>query len=85
MFNSLISNINFTNLGAKSKRKATINLTLTMHPSVKLYYVSKSGNSTKLDGFRDPETGLFITNQSLTDEIMRRQEREINTEETFLE
>ena len=83
MFNSLISNINFTNLGAKSKRKATINLTLTMHPSVKLYYVSKSGNSTKLDGFRDPETGLFITNQSLTDEIMRRQEREINTEETY--
>ena len=34
MFNSLISNINFTNLGAKSKRKAMINLTLTMHPSV---------------------------------------------------
>lgn len=71
----LIQKVDFLNLSNKAKRPATFSIRLSANASVPLYYTSSSGNSKRLIGFRDPNTGLYITNQSLHDENIEKTTR----------
>ena len=61
----LVSNVTFKNLGAKSKYPAKLDLRLANNMHGFVYFMRSSGNSKKLEGFRDPDTGLFVTTKNL--------------------
>ena len=61
----LVSNVIFKNLGAKSKYPAKIELRLANNMHGFVYFMKSSGSKMTLDGFRDPDTGLFITTKNL--------------------
>ena len=61
----LVSNVAFKNLGAKSKYPAKLDLRLANNMHGFVYFMRSSGNSKKLEGFRDPDTGLFVTTKNL--------------------
>ena len=61
----LVSNVAFKNLGSKSKYPAKLDLRLANNMHGFVYFMRSSGNSKRLDGFRDPDTGLFVTTKNL--------------------
>ena len=61
----LVSNVAFKNLGSKSKYPAKLDLRLANNMHGFVYFMRSSGNSKKLEGFRDPDTGLFVTTKNL--------------------
>ena len=61
----LVSNVTFKNLGSKSKYPAKLDLRLANNMHGFVYFMRSSGNSKRLDGFRDPDTRLFITTKNL--------------------
>ena len=61
----LVSNVAFKNLGSKSKYPAKLDLRLANNMHGFVYFMRSSGNSKHLDGFRDPDTGLFVTTKNL--------------------
>ena len=61
----LVSKVLFKNLGAKSKYPAKIELRLANNMHGFVYFMKSSGNKMMLEGFRDPNTGLFITTKNL--------------------
>ena len=61
----LVSNVTFKNLGSKSKYPAKLDLRLANNMHGFVYFMRSSGNSKKLEGFRDPDTGLFVTTKNL--------------------
>lgn len=61
----LVSNVAFKNLGAKSKYPAKLDLRLANNMHGFVYFMRSSGNSKKLEGFRDPDTSLFVTTKNL--------------------
>lgn len=64
---NLIKKVTYLNLGKKSAKPASFSFRLSSRSDLPLFYTSSSGNSKKLEGYQDPETGLFITNDSLHD------------------
>lgn len=61
----LVSNVTFKNLGSKSKYPAKLDLRLANNMHGFVYFMRSSGNSKKLEGFRDPDTRLFVTTKNL--------------------
>lgn len=61
----LVSNVAFKNLGSKSKYPAKLDLRLANNMHGFVYFMRSSGNSKKLEGFRDPDTSLFVTTKNL--------------------
>ena len=61
----LVSKVLFKNLGDKSKYPAKIELRLATNMHGFVYFMKSSGNKMMLEGFRDPNTGLFITTKNL--------------------
>lgn len=64
---NLIKKVTYLNLGKKSAKPASFSFRLSSRSDLPLFYTSSSGTSKKLEGYQDPETGLFITNDSLHD------------------
>lgn len=64
---NLIKKVTYQNLGKKSAKPASFSIRLSNDLDMPLFYTTSSGNSKKLEGYQDPETGLFITNDSLHD------------------
>lgn len=64
---NLIKKVTYQNLGKKSAKPASFSFRLSNRSDLPLFYTSSSGSSKKLEGYQDPETGLFITNDSLHD------------------
>lgn len=71
----LIQKVTFLNLSTKAKHPAAFSIRLSANATVPLYYTTSSGNSKKLLGFRDPDTGLYITDKSLHDENIAKTTR----------
>lgn len=65
---NLIKKVTYLNLGKKSAKPASFSFRLSSRSDLPLFYTSSSGTSKKLEGYQDPETGLFITNDSLHDQ-----------------
>lgn len=70
MLQPLIKSITYSNLLQKYKLPAKFHIQLTANPDDPIFYMEGKGNSKKLEGFRDPNTGLYITNSSLQDHAM---------------
>lgn len=66
----LVSNVTFKNLGAKSKYPAKLDLRLANNMHGFVYFMRSSGNSKKLEGFRDPDTSLFVTTKNLKEHAL---------------
>ena len=64
---NFIKKVTYQNLGKKSAKPASFSFRLSNRSDLPLFYTSSSGSSKKLEGYQDPETGLFITNDSLHD------------------
>lgn len=71
----LIQKVTFLNLSTKAKQPAAFSIRLSANATVPLYYTASSGNSKRLIGFRDPDTGLYITDKSLHDENIAKTTR----------
>lgn len=71
----LIQKVTFLNLSTKAKHPAAFSIRLSANATVPLYYTASSGNSKRLVGFRDPDTGLYITDKSLHDENIAKTTR----------
>ena len=66
----LVSNVAFKNLGSKSKYPAKLDLRLANNMHGFVYFMRSSGNSKRLEGFRDPDTRLFVTTKNLKEHAL---------------
>lgn len=66
----LVISYDIHNINVKAKRTATINAELTDDANNPIYFVSSSGNTKHLMGYKDSATGLFVTDTSLNDKLL---------------
>lgn len=64
----IIKSFSFNNIKLKQEKPAMIKINLSFNPEYPSMFTSNTGRSTELIGYIDPETGLYVTNSTQTNQ-----------------
>lgn len=69
MQHAIIDNVKYTHLTKDDPKQAEFYMFLNANQNDSIFYTPQSGNYRKLEGYRNPKTGLFVTTDNLRDAV----------------